>query len=104
MASKNSLISIIISNQTCHVLVGLWDTAGQEDYDSLRPLSYANAHVFIACFNLTDQNSLTHIEEKWVPELKHYGRKVPIILVGCKKDLRTNKSSKEEVSFNEGSR
>ena len=98
------MIFLYLIPQNNHASVGLWDTAGQEDYDRLRPLSYANAHVFIACFNLTDQNSLTHIEEKWVPELKHYGRKVPIILVGCKKDLRMNKSSKDEVSFNEGSR
>ena len=90
--------------QNNRTVVGLWDTAGQEDYDRLRPLSYSNAHVFIACFNLTNQDSLTHIEEKWVPELRHYGRKVPIILVGCKKDLRTNKGSKEEVSTSEGMR
>ena len=86
------------------ILVGLWDTAGQEDYDRLRPLSYANADVFVACFNLTNKDSLTHIEEKWVPELRHYGRKVPIILVGCKQDLRTDNGNKEEVSTIEGSR
>ena len=98
------VIFLYLIPQNNHVLVGLWDTAGQEDYDRLRPLSYSNAHVFIACFNLTNQDSLTHIEEKWVPELRHYGRKVPIILVGCKKDLRKNKGSKEEVSTSEGMR
>ena len=103
--------STVFDNCSANVMVDdrqinleLWDTAGQEDYDRLRPLSYSNAHVFIACFNLTNQDSLTHIEEKWVPELRHYGRKVPIILVGCKKDLRMNKGSKEEVSTSEGMR
>ena len=83
------------------VPVGLWDTAGQEDYDRLRPLSYASADVFLACFTVTTRSTLDNIENKWIPELKHYGRKVPIILVGCKKDLRTGKGG-NFVSTEEG--
>ena len=85
------------------VSVGLWDTAGQEDYDRLRPLSYASAHVFLACFSLTHKATLENVESKWIPELKHYGKKAPIILVGNKKDLRTAKE-KDHVSTDEGRR
>ncbi len=32
------------------VVLCLWDTAGQEEYDRLRPLSYKNTDVFLVCF------------------------------------------------------
>ena len=72
------------------VLVSLWDTAGQEDYDRLRPLSYSNSDVFLACFSLTNTTTLHNIEIKWIPELQKHVKNAPIILVGCKKDLRTD--------------
>lgn len=31
------------------VSLGLWDTAGQEDYDRLRPLSYPQVSFTTAC-------------------------------------------------------
>ena len=30
----------------------LWDTAGQEEYDRLRPLSYQKADVVLVCFSI----------------------------------------------------
>merc|ERR1712039_93207 len=52
---------------------GLWDTAGQEDYDRLRPVSYP---------------SFKNVSQKWVPEISHHAPGVPVILVGTKSDLR----------------
>ena len=33
------------------VSLGLWDTAGQEDYDRLRPLSYPQVKLFFILFS-----------------------------------------------------
>ena len=70
------------------VSLNLWDTAGQEDYDRLRPLSYPQTDVFLACFSVVSPSSFEHIHHKWYPEILHHCPGVPIILVGNKTDLR----------------
>lgn len=70
------------------VRLNLWDTAGQEDYDRLRPLAYPKTDVFLVCFSVVSPDSFGHVETKWVPEVIHYRPKVPIIVVGTKVDLR----------------
>jgi len=73
------------------VLLHLWDTAGQEDYDRLRPLSYPNADVVLLCFSTINQASYDNIREKWAPEIHHYIPNIPHILIGTKVDLREDK-------------
>jgi small GTP-binding protein len=64
------------------------DTAGQEEYDRLRPLSYANANVFLVCFSVVNPVSFENVTAKWYPEVVHFCPEVPQILVGTKLDLR----------------
>nr|NP_001027789.1 Rac5 protein [Ciona intestinalis]CAD48479.1 Rac5 protein [Ciona intestinalis] len=70
------------------VNIGLWDTAGQEDYDKLRPLSYPQSDVFVMCFSLVNPTSYENIAEKWYPEVHEHCPDIPIVLVGTKLDLR----------------
>lgn len=85
----NFSANVMVDGQT--VNLGLWDTAGQEDYNRLRPLSYRGADVFILAFSLISRPSYENISKKWVPELRHYAPSVPIVLVGTKLDLREDK-------------
>ncbi|VDM47935.1 unnamed protein product [Toxocara canis] len=92
------------------VELALWDTAGQEDYDRLRPLSYPDTDVILMCFSVDSPDSLENIPEKWTPEVRHFCPNVPIILVGNKKDLRSDpqtlrelqKMKQEPVKFEQG--
>lgn len=68
--------------------LALWDTAGQEEYDRLRVLSYPEVNILLVCFSLDSPTSLDNVLEKWVPEITHFCPDVPFILVGLKSDLR----------------
>jgi len=68
--------------------LGLFDTAGQEDYDRLRPLSYPQTDVFLICFNVTSPPSFENVKEKWFPEVRHHCPATACIIVGTMVDLR----------------
>lgn len=55
-----------------HIELALWDTAGQEDYDRLRPLSYPDAHLFMICFAIDGPDSLDDVLEKVGSRILNY--------------------------------
>jgi len=68
--------------------LGLWDTAGQEEYDRLRALCYPQTDVFLMCFSIISPSSFENIKIRWYPELQHHCPGTPCLLVGTKLDLR----------------
>ena len=88
---ENYAATVMICEEP-HTL-NLFDTAGQTDFDKLRPLSYPDTNVLLLCFSISSPDSLENIPERWLPEVKHFCPKVPVVLVGCKKDLRTDEET-----------
>ncbi|RPD63551.1 ras-domain-containing protein [Lentinus tigrinus ALCF2SS1-7] len=71
------------------VQLALWDTAGQEEYERLRPMSYSKSHVILIAFAIDTPDSLENVPVKWIEEVRSIcGPTIPVILVGCKSDLR----------------
>lgn len=71
------------------VQLALWDTAGQEEYERLRPLSYSKAHIILIAFSVDTPDSLDNVTQKWIEEVRSIcGTQIPVILVACKTDLR----------------
>jgi cell division control protein 42 len=77
--------------------LGLFDTAGQEDYDRLRPLSYPQTDVFLVCFSVTSPASFENVREKWFPEVHHHCPGVPCLIVGTQADLRDDPSALQKL-------
>jgi Rho family protein len=49
------------------VELALWDTAGQEEYDRLRPLSYPESNVILVVFAIDYPTSLENVTDKASP-------------------------------------
>ncbi|CAO2630490.1 Ras-related C3 botulinum toxin substrate 1 [Lemmus lemmus] len=79
------------------VNLGLWDTAGQEDYDRLRPLSYPQTVRLMLDFYHVLECMVLQCPPNWYPEVRHHCPNTPIILVGTKLDLRDDKDTIEKL-------
>jgi len=97
----NYCANVVVEGRTYNL--GLWDTAGPEDYDRLRPLSYPQTDVFLVCFTIVRPHSFENVLSKWLPEIFHHCPEANWILVGTKCDLRDDveiqKSLKERGEF-----
>ena len=94
----NYAVTVMISGEP--YTLGLFDTAGQEDYDRLRPLSYPQKEIFLVCFSIVNPASYENVKEKWVPEIMHHCQKTPFLLVGTQVDLRDNQATCDKLSRN----
>ncbi|KAI0003299.1 signal transducer [Russula compacta] len=80
------------------VEIALWDTAGQEEYDRLRPLSYPESHVILIVFSVDFPTSLANVQDKWYPEVAHFCEGTPLILVATKTDLRRDDNTRRMLA------
>jgi Rho family protein len=111
---KSALIKcadIFVDN--VHIELSLWDTAGQEEFDRLRSLSYDDTHAIMLCFSVDSKDSLENVESKWVGEIAENCQGVKLVLVALKCDLREQSADeeaeadgqhreKEMINYNQG--
>lgn len=90
---ENYVHDIFVDN--VHIELSLWDTAGQEEFDRLRSLSYDDTHAIMLCFSVDSKDSLENVESKWVGEIAENCQGVKLVLVALKCDLREQSADDE---------
>ena len=66
----------------------------------LRPLSYAKSHVILIAFAIDTPDSLENVSVKWNEEVRSIcGNSIPVLLVGCKMDLRDAAGVGSQAAF-----
>lgn len=93
---ENYVHDIFVDN--IHIELSLWDTAGQEEFDRLRSLSYDNTDVVVLCFSVDSKDSLENVESKWVGEIQENCPGVKLVLVALKCDLRENEAEEDDAA------
>ncbi|ELP86433.1 Rho GTPase, putative [Entamoeba invadens IP1] len=81
------------------VTMSIWDTAGQEEYDKLRPMSYPNTNILIICFSIDSRSSFGNVSQRWLPEVKHFCPNAPFLLAATKTDLRESEDVKSRLQM-----
>jgi small GTP-binding protein len=85
-ASLTQRISVRCEFAPNGVLMNIWDTAGQEKYRSLAPMYYKNADAAMAVFDLTNEESLTRLND-WIQLFFDIVPMGTVFVLGNKSDL-----------------
>ncbi|KWU46718.1 hypothetical protein RHOSPDRAFT_4164, partial [Rhodotorula sp. JG-1b] len=93
---ENHCVDVVVDGTA--IELALWDTAGQEDFDRLRALSYADTNIVLLCYSVDQPTSLDNIETKWIDEIRHYCPGVKLALVALKCDLRQEPRTQSKLA------
>ncbi|KLP06124.1 uncharacterized protein Y057_3119 [Fusarium fujikuroi] len=93
---ENYVHDIFVDN--VHIELSLWDTAGQEEFDRLRSLSYDDTDLIMLCYSVDSKDSLENVESKWVGEIADNCPGTKLVLVALKCDLREQGEEEENES------
>lgn len=102
----DNFVKVVKYDKNKSVSLALWDTAGQEDYDTIRPLSYRETNLVLICYTIANKKNLENISTKWLMEIKNYCPSAGYFLIALKKDLRFEDGVDKEnlVSTEDGKR
>ncbi|KAJ3427398.1 ras-related protein rab-24 [Anaeramoeba flamelloides] len=73
------------------IQMGVWDTAGQEKFESITKMYYRNAKAAILCYDLTVKASFDKIQY-WIDEIRNNESNCLVYLTGTKVDLVTDEN------------
>uniref|UniRef100_A0AAY5K4U4 Rho-related GTP-binding protein RhoH n=1 Tax=Esox lucius TaxID=8010 RepID=A0AAY5K4U4_ESOLU len=87
------------------ISLGLWDTAGNDMFRQIRPMSYQQADVILVCYSVANHASFASVRQKWIGEIRENLPRVPVLVVATQTDQREAGSHRSScLSAAEGKR
>ena len=78
----------VIKKNNKEYQLDIWDTAGQEQFQSLGKHFYKDSYIVCLVYDITNQESLNSLKEIWYPNLLKFGEKYTVLaVVANKSDL-----------------
>lgn len=85
-------LQLIYPNLIVNLRLMIWDILGQKEYSKIRSASLTGANGIIAVGDLGRPETITSLNEFWIPEASKIVGDLPTIFVGNKLDLVTPES------------
>ena len=80
------------------VVLGLWDTAGSERYESMSKMYYRGSHAAVICYSVVDPKSWQKVKF-WVAELNKMEEHCKVYICATKIDLLEGADNKRVVDY-----
>ena len=92
--------SLLVKMEETVLKLQIWDTAGQESFQSITKIFYRGAHGVLLTYSVASQASFSNLQH-WLTEVRAQSESdAVIVLVGNQKD----RDSDREVSYEQGQR
>jgi small GTP-binding protein len=99
IGSKITAKTVIIEkgDKTFKMNFQIWDILGQKGYEKLHKSSFRGTDGVLLVTDITRRNTLTSLENYWIPEIHTLVGHIPIVILANKSDLLGNSAFDEEV-------
>ncbi|CAG2180715.1 unnamed protein product, partial [Oppiella nova] len=89
--------TITIENKI--IKLQIWDTSGQEKYDSITTSYYRGALGVLLVYDITNRKSFDNIKSRWIKHINDHTRKgVKMVIIGNKCDLQMKREVNSEIA------
>ncbi|XP_062522685.1 ras-related protein Rab-24-like [Corticium candelabrum] len=88
--------------QQKNIKIGIWDTAGMEQFQSMCSQYYKGAQAAVICYDVTSLESFEKADF-WIKEIIKMEPDCKVYVCGCKRDLTDSGSKKRAVDVHDAS-
>ncbi len=81
------------------VVMQIWDVLGQRGYSGVQETAAKGAQAVLVVYDVTRDDTRRAIEDYWMPMVWRLAGRVPMVIVGNKADLATDRIHDEEYAY-----